>query len=237
MIIMKKTLLAAALIGTTLASGAALSSNSAKPDVAAWTGATLDSAIKAMPKGDAKQGIVVAKQMMCNACHGEDGKPYTRNFPSIQGQNHEYTVKMMLDYRDGRRWENYKRADVMVKISADMTDQQIADVAAFYAEQPPTAWKAAAKEGHEQAKALATTGDMSRMVMACAGCHGAEGRGNGVTPALAGQIPEYFVRTMQAYHEKDRANDVNNMMFQFTKGLTEAEIKALADYYASLGPK
>lgn len=233
----KTTFIGTVLIGTTLTVNIALASNSAKPDVAAWTGATLDAAIKAMPKGDAKKGITVAKQMMCNACHGETGKPYTRNFPSIQGQNHDYTVKMMLDYRDGRRWESYKRADVMVKIAADMTDQQIADVAAFYAEQTPTSWKAAPKDGHEQAKAIATTGDMSRMVMACASCHGADGRGKGVTPSLVGQIPEYFVRTMQAYHEKDRDNDVNNMMYQFTKGLTESEVQALADYYASLEAK
>jgi cytochrome c553 len=232
---MKNNLLVSTIIGLNVfaMSQVTHASSTEKPQVPAWTGAALAETISAMPKGDIQRGQVVAKDMMCIACHGEQGKPYTMNFPSIQGQTQEYTMKTMIDYREGRRWESYKRADVMVKIAENMTDQQIADVSSFYAAQTTTAWQKPTAT-YEQAKALVTTGDMSRMVMACAGCHGAEGQGNGVTPALAGQIPQYFVRTMQAFHEKDRVNDVNGMMDQFTKGLTPEEIQAIADYYASL---
>ena len=230
--LIKSTLIVSVIIGVGLLSNTVLSSSSEKIKVAQLSAGDLAAALKAMPKGDPERGVIVSKQMMCNACHGEKGKPYTRNFPSIEGQNYQYTVKMMLDYREGRRWESYKRADVMVKIAENMTDQQIADVASFYAKQTTTAWESVAKQDHKKAIALVTSGDMSRMVMACAGCHGVKGKGSGLNPSLAGQIPEYFIRTLQAYHEKDRLNDV---MLQFTKALTEEEVTAIANYYASLG--
>ncbi|MBN2866587.1 MAG: c-type cytochrome [Thiotrichales bacterium] len=230
----KKTILIATLIGlssTSLASG-----HEVKPQTSAWSNQSLEAKIQSMPQGDAVRGQAVHTQMMCNACHGETGVSPSRNYASLNGQTEQYTLKMMLDYQAGRRWEHYKQADIMVKLAQAMNDQQIADVAAFYAEQAPSVW-GNVKPLDPKIERLVRKGDVSRMITPCASCHGAHGEGKDITPALAGQVPEYFVRTMQSYKQKHRFNDVHEGMSQFTQDLTDTEIQALADYYATLGAK
>lgn len=230
----KQTLLATALVSMTLVSSVALSGHDEKPEATAWSNFSLQNRIQAMPKGDIVRGKEVHNQMMCNSCHGESGQSPSRNYASLNGQTSDYTTKMMLDYRDGRRWENYKQADIMVKLAQAMDDQQIADVAAFYADSPSTVWDIDAQPITAEIDRLVRKGDVSRMIVPCASCHGAHGEGNGITPAIAGQVPEYFIRTMKAYQSKERTNDVNEGMSQFTHNLTDQEIQKLADYYAIL---
>lgn len=230
----KQTLLATALVSITLVSNATLASHEEKPETTSWTNFSLQKQIQAMPKGDVVRGKEVHNQMMCSSCHGESGQSPSRNYASLNGQTPEYTIKMMLDYRDGRRWENYKQADIMVKLAQEMDDQQIADVAAFYADNPSTVWDVEAQPITAKTDRLVRKGDVSRMIVPCASCHGAHGEGNGITPAIAGQVPEYFIRTMKAYQSKERDNDVNQGMSQFTHNLTDQEIQQLADYYAIL---
>lgn len=232
---LKQTLLTAALVGATLASSTALSGgHGEKPHATPWSNFALENTLKAMPQGDATRGQEIHTQMMCNACHGEKGESPSRNYASLNGQTAEYTTKMMLDYRDGRRWENYKQANIMVKLAKAMDDQQIADVAAFYASNPSTVWEIETQPVSAKIDQLIRKGDVSRMITPCASCHGAHGEGKSITPAIAGQVPEYFVRTMKAYQGKHRKNDVNDGMGQFTHDLTDEEIQALADYYATL---
>ncbi len=231
---LKQALLVTALIGATIVSSAAFSGHGEKPHASIWSNFGLENQIKSMPKGDAIAGQKVHDQMMCNACHGEKGESPSRNYASLNGQTPEYTMKMMLDYRDGRRWEDYKQANIMVKLAQAMDDQQIADVAAFYASNPSTAWDIESQPVSDKIDRLVRKGDASRMLVPCASCHGAHGEGKNITPAIAGQVPEYFVRTMKAYQSKHRLNDVNEGMAQFTHDLTDEEIQALADYYATL---
>ena len=232
---LKQTLLTAALVGATLATSAALAGgHDEKPQTTPWSNFSLEEKVKAMPQGDATRGQKLHEQMMCNSCHGVKGESPSRNYASLNGQTKEYTMKMMLDYRDGRRWESYKQANIMVKLARAMDDQQIADAAAFYASNPSTVWKIEAQPASAKIDHLVRKGDVSRMIVPCASCHGAHGEGNGITPAIAGQVPEYFIRTMKAYQDKDRRNDVNQGMSQFTHDLTDDEIRELADYYAIL---
>jgi cytochrome c553 len=200
-----------------------------------WENATLEAKIKALPQGSVERGQVLNTQMMCNACHGETGQSPSRNYASLNAQPFEYTAKLMLDYQDERRWENYKQANIMVKIAQAMTEQEIADMAAFYAAQKPTTWSWETKTSSKATERLVRKGDASRMITPCASCHGAKGEGKDITPALAGQVPEYFMRTMQAYKQQARHNDVQQGMAQFAKDLTDQEIADLAIYYANLG--
>ena len=232
---LKQTLLTAALVGITLTSSAALSGgHGEKPHATPWSNFALENTIKAMPKGDITRGKDVHNQMMCNACHGEKGESPSRNYASLNGQTAQYTIKMMLDYRDGRRWEDYKQANIMVKIAQAMNEQQIADVSAFYASNALTIWDIETQAVSAKIHRLVRKGDVSRMITPCASCHGAHGEGKSITPAIAGQVPEYFVRTMKAYQTKHRKNDVNDGMGQFTHDLTDEEIQSLAHYYAKL---
>jgi cytochrome c553 len=233
---LKQTLLASALVTAGLFTGLAMAGHGEKPHASPWSNFALENKLKAMPKGDAIRGKEVHSQMMCNSCHGEHGESPSRNYASLNGQTPEYTTKMMLDYQDGRRWESFGQADIMVKVAQALNDQQIADVAAFYAASPASVWISSANAAPVDAKIdrMVRKGDVSRMIVPCASCHGAHGEGVGITPAISGQVPEYFVRTMHAYKNKERHNDVHQGMSQFTHDLSDAEIQALADYYASL---
>ena len=207
-----------------------------KPGVATWSKVELRAKLQTMPEGDIIRGETVHNTMMCASCHGATGVSPSRNYPSLAGQTETYLVKTMLDYQKGLRWEDHRQADVMAKLAQLMTEQQIADVSAFYASQPIQAWQAK-QEVDEHIKTLINLGDSSRMVISCMACHGMKGQGSGLNPALAGQSPEYFKRAMLAFRSGNRRTDVHDLMRRIADELTDEEIKGLAHYYAGLGEK
>jgi cytochrome c553 len=82
----------------------------------------------ALAKGDPAAGKVKAKT--CEACHGPDGKSIAPNYPNLAGQHASYLVKALADYRAGRR-----NNPIMGPMAAPLTDQDIEDLAAWYASQ------------------------------------------------------------------------------------------------------
>lgn len=224
------------VLGTVLT---ALASSEVAPSAPAWTPATLHQSLADMPAGDVQRGQAIHARLLCASCHGETGVAPSRNYPSLAGQREAYTYKMLLDYRDARRNEQTGQANIMLEIVRLMTEQDMADVAAFYAAQAgPQSGLAnpgKADDATQAVERLVRKGDPSRLLTPCASCHGAAGEGGkNETPALAGQVREYLVRTLRAYKAGLRDNDVNEGMAQFAASLTEQEIEALAAYYASL---
>ncbi|WP_313492825.1 c-type cytochrome, partial [Achromobacter animicus] len=91
--------------------------------------------------------------------------------------------------------------------------------------------------GGEAARRLDVDGDGARAVPACANCHGLRGMGEGpLLPRLAGQSREYFTDQMNAFRNGSRQNDDVGVMRAFSQRLTDAEIQALAAYYAGPAP-
>lgn len=192
-----------------------------------------------LPAGNAARGQQLHTQQFCAACHGAAGVAPTPNWPHLAGQRAAYTVKQLVDYQRGIRAE-HERAALMTDIARTMTLQDMADLAAWYAsvpapqeaETPRPAASAATQAG---ALRLVRHGDAARLITPCASCHGARGQGGvNETPALAGQNPQYFVRTMQLYHGQQRANDTRRGMRSFAGKLSAEELAALATYYADL---
>ena len=206
---------------------------------AAWTPASLRAALAELPQGDAQRGRQVHEQLFCASCHGGQGQAPTFNWPHTASQRATYTAKMLLDYQRGLRLEN-RGAQLMHDVAVAMTPQQIADVAAYYASLPApkdavTPRPAASAQADKTALRLVTKGDPARLITPCASCHGVKGQGGKMeAPALAGQNPRYFVRTMLDYHGGQRTNDAAKGMRVFAQHLTTAEIDALARYYADL---
>lgn len=202
----------------------------------AWNNITWDKAAKEMPKGDYARGKKLESYGLCITCHGEQGIAPTRNAPNLAGNTELYTYKTLMDYQSGLRNEGNGKAAVMHAATTPMSKQDMADLAVYYAAQ-----KLPAPTGHytppANIKKLVTKGDVSRMITPCASCHGVHGEGRDITPALAGQVPAYFIRTMEAYKQGKRTNDIHEGMAQFTQDLTDAEIQGLAAYYANLMPK
>lgn len=70
------------------------------------------------------------KAAMCASCHGEDGNSETPGFPRLAGQYESYVVKALEDYKSGKR-----NNPMMAGFAASLSEQDIKDVAAYYASQ------------------------------------------------------------------------------------------------------
>jgi cytochrome c553 len=68
------------------------------------------------------------------------------------------------------------------------------------------------------------------LAASCAACHGFNGNSVGGTPVLAGLDRSHFIVQMQAFRSGARASTV---MARHAKGLSEAEIDQLADYFSA----
>jgi len=227
------------LVGPLFAAGAALAiglpgvasaAAHGEGEVVKWTPAAWHGAMAAMPQGDPSRGEKIHDEAFCASCHGEAGEAVTANWPLLAGQRAEYTYKQLVDYADHRRAED-ARSHIMNVVSEELSEQDMADLAAFY-EQQALPDKAKPAESHP-AHQLVSVGDPSRLITPCAACHGSNGSGGiNESPALRGMPVDYFVRTMELFREGHRHNDVAQGMAQFAEPLTDEEIAQLADYYA-----
>lgn len=199
----------------------------------AWTVSNLKQTLLEMPKGSVDKGAALHRSAACMSCHGENGIAATRNAPTLAGNNANYLYKTLLDYQSGLRNEGNGKADVMRSVALAMSKQDMADLAVYYAAQSVPAVRLTPVDAATMK--LVKHGDPQRLLTSCAACHGLYGQGgqkDNSTAVLTGMAPSYFVRSMQAYRSNNRNNDVNKGMAQFAKHLTDAEIEALAYYYA-----
>jgi len=184
--------------------------------------------LKLLRSADPANGAAVAEESKCSKCHGDAGVSDDPDDVNIAGMSSSYLFKQLKDYQDKKRDDR----DMYKKVK-DLDDQQLADLAAWYAEQEP-AVRGANKTVSAETQKLITHGDPERLLKACAACHGSKGRGGQFDhPALAGQNRTYLVDSMVAFKEEDRTNDIYSRMRTVSEALTEEEIEALADYYAA----
>lgn len=202
-----------------------------------WTVGDLRAYLADMPEGNVARGKQLNSEMMCASCHGDAGQALSRNWPSTAGQRAVYTYKTLQDYAVGR-FAKHQGAEAMAAVSSLLSQQDMADLASYYASKllPRVEGRLAVltPAEHQHADQLVRQGDPKRLITPCASCHGVKGEGGiNETPALVGQDPYYFERTMQAYKQGTRESDVHAAMRQFARSLTDGEIKALAKYYAT----
>ena len=177
---------------------------------------------------DAKAGE--KKAAMCMGCHSIPGYqasfPEIHKVPMISGQGDKYIVAALNAYKKGERKHPTMRA-----IAASLTDQDMADLAAFYAAEagnaPP---ETAAAAPAEVAKLLEKGG--------CASCHGANMNKpiDPSYPKLAGQHADYLYVALKAYQTEKNPNvgRSNAIMAGMAKPFSQAELKAISNYLASL---
>jgi cytochrome c553 len=171
-----------------------------------------------------------AKSMTCKACHGENGNSLNPEWPSLAGQNQRYIINSLRAYKSG------SRKNVLMSAQAlPLSDQDIADLAAYYAQQEPvprTADPAMVAVGER----LYRGGNIDTGVSACLACHGPAGRGNEPAgyPALAGQHARYTANQLTAYAKQQRTSDPGQMMRNIAALLSDDEIAAVASYIQGL---
>ncbi len=178
--------------------------------------------------GDATAGKT--KSAMCAACHGADGNSPVPNFPKLAGQHPDYITKQLKEFKGGERTDA-----TMNGMAAALSEQDMADIAAFYATQTGTVGKAAADKV-ELGETLYRAGNTASGVAACAACHGPTGAGNPMAkfPSLNGQHADYTVAQLKNFRSGVRANDAGSMMRGVAGKMTDAEIEAVAQYIQGL---
>jgi cytochrome c553 len=181
---------------------------------------------------DVQRGELRAAQ--CIGCHGIQGYqssfPEVHKVPKISGQNAEYIVASLQAYAKGDR-----KHPTMRGIAGMLTEQEMADLGAFYAQHGASMIKPVADTPARQpsaaVQALLTKG-------ACASCHGVNFNKpiSGVTPKIAGQHADYLYVALRAYGVEGNRHigRANAIMSAQVKPYTRAELKQMADYIASL---
>lgn len=168
----------------------------------------------------------------CVACHGEDGNSAIPINPSLAGQNFRYLNRQMLLMRDGLR-----AAPLMAGQLDRFSDEEIANMAAFYASQTADV-RAAPAEAAGLGQRIYRGGLLHKQVAACTACHAPDGSGNAPAgfPRLSGQHVDYVVPQLKAYREGQRTTDeeYGGMMRQTVSNLTDGEIEAVAKYLVGL---
>ena len=185
-------------------------------------------------EGDAVAGE--GKAVTCGACHGVDGNSAVPNFPKLAGLGEKYLLKQMKDIRDGRR-----PVAAMAGQVDNMTDQDLADIAAFYDAKERTS-EMADEDLVALGRKVYMSGIMERKVAACSGCHSPSGKGNGPAgfPGLAGQHADYIAAHLKMFRTgyespEGRTNDGDSKIMRTTAfELSDLEIKAVASYASGL---
>jgi cytochrome c553 len=155
-----------------------------------------------MPKGDAAAGQ--GKAAACGACHGADGNSMAPTFPRLAGQNARYAFKQLQDFKAGRRVN-----PTMQGMAAPLSEQDMADLAAYYAEQKSGAGMAKAELAKKGEK-IYRGGNSNTGLAACAGCHNPAGKGNAPAgfPRVGGQHADYIKAQLQAFRAAGRNDTV-----------------------------
>ncbi len=180
-------------------------------------------------KADPAKGQTIAAGV-CVACHGTDGNSPIPSYPNLAAQHPEYLVKQLRQYKSGARPNA-----IMNGIAASLSDQDMLDVAGYYAAQKPRQGSARDAKLAIAGQQLYRGGDAKREIAACAGCHSPNAAGIPAQyPRLKGQHAEYTITQLKAFRAGERANDENAMMRAVTARMTDADIAAVAEYVQGL---
>lgn len=152
----------------------------------------------------------------CAVCHGPQGISSNSEWPHLAGQKVGYLTTELTAFRDGNR-----KDPIMSPAAQNLTDQQIASLAEYYAKQPaPTA-------------AAANVNQEGRNIRAnCLACHGVDGISIiQQWPNLAGQQKDYLAKQLKAFRDGTRYSPVMQVI---AINLNDEQIEAVAEYYSQL---
>jgi cytochrome c553 len=157
----------------------------------------------------------------CNACHGAKGISTIAQTPSLAGQPNIFTQYQLVFMREGGR-----KPGVMAAVAKTLTDQQIQDLGAWYESLPPPP---ALKTGPtvDEAKAMAIITPRH-----CDSCHKQDFSGQGETGRLAGQRPDYLIKSLKDFRSGERRGRGMGAMMEVSVTLKDDDIQTLATYLA-----
>lgn len=210
-----------------------------RPSAGAATGLAVAAALwalafappQAFAAGDASAGQ--SKSAICAACHGVDGNSVVPTWPKIAGQHEQYLQRQVELIKAGDRL-----VPEMVGIVPGLSDQDIADLAAWFASQE-TSGGVADDALVELGERIFRAGNAESGVPACMACHGPAGQGDPLAgyPALAGQHAVYTARMLTRFRDGENWGEddaPSQVMNGAAAELSDEEIAAVASYIQGL---
>jgi cytochrome c553 len=210
-----KSLILATVAASGIASASAPAAAPAKADAA--KGASLYDA-----------GATDRNVPACVSCHGAAGNSTIATNPKLAGQPEAYTLKQLNEFAGTSRVN-----PVMSPYAKALTEAERRDIAAYLATQAQKPGAAKNKDSLELGKKIYRAGIAAKGVPACASCHGPAGGGMPAQfPRIGGQHFDYTYGQLKAFFDDGRKNSVQ--MSTIAKRMSDAEMKAVADYVAGL---
>ncbi len=198
-----------------------------------------------VPSYDIEAGKAIV-DANCAACHGANGVSVAPAQPNLGGQGAKYLYKQLVDFKMGNR-----RNGIMEAQLKGLTQQDLANVAGYYASQEP--WKPGYgnKATFAAAQKLYLGGDKTRGVIPCAGCHDPKGAGNewAAFPRLGGQHASYLATQLKMFRAAGREDEVGDtekrtndsakkgekgMMQMVAAKLSDKDIKILSEFLTAV---
>jgi cytochrome c553 len=159
--------------------------------------------------------------LRCTMCHGARGMSQA-DAPNLAGQYPSAIYKELADFKSGAR-----ASAIMAPLVADLSDQDMRDLAAYYAYLP----RVYDRVTTESAPQIVEDGAPMRSIAPCGACHGELGSKAGA-PWLEGQPVTYLREQLSAFANGTRRNDIGEQMRNVARGMTPDEITDVSRYYA-----
>ena len=163
------------------------------------------------------------KHGFCASCHGINGRSFKVNYPILSGQAAPYILRQLRDFSQGRRSD-----PMMGDIAAQMSDEDMRDLAAFFARSEP------ASSTSQSDPIMALRGKNKAENAHCASCHlGQADPGISKLSRIQGQHRSYMMKQLKDFRSGRREND-SGVMHRIAQSMTDADIEDIGNYYASI---
>jgi len=189
----------------------------------------------AAAKPDVAKAQQIANQV-CAACHGADGNSAAAANPNLAGQDADYITLQLAHFKAGIRVNA-----VMQGMAATLSDADMKALGVYYSQQKPKGQAAKDAATVKLAQQLYRGGDAASAVPACASCHSPTGAGMPKNyPRVGGQYADYSYAQLKAFKSGERGADKDGkdgngkIMGTIAGRMTDAQMKAVADYMAGL---
>lgn len=174
------------------------------------------------------------KSQVCSACHGTEGVSVVPAWPSIAGQSEKYLIKELVEFRKGEKGTRFEPS--MYGMTQNLSDQDIADLAAYFAAEKPGTGTTPANF-LSLGERIYRGGNLQTGVPACGpSCHGPSGEGVALAgiPRVSGQQAQYTIEQLKKFKSGARSDDPNSIMRDIAKRMSEEEIQAVSNYVSGL---
>lgn len=184
---------------------------------------------------------VEAKIKYCEMCHQPSGQGFDLGYypiPQLGGQWPDYTIRQLQAFDKGTRVNR-----IMLHVAHSLSPAMQEALADDFSDFTPKPFGGGAKDLVDAGKKIFEGGvvnnpnvaaDKPPNVASCVSCHDPNAKGHGVFPRLAGQVPDYVVKTLTDWTKERHPDQISNQMVPVVQNLTAPEIRAVAAYLSYL---